>query len=238
MLNIRGIAVALLLFSSGLVSAEVIIADPSAFAAGTDVTEAYAGARFFTAGSYEDGSVTYEAVLVNDCIGCRPAVDGQRVFTQAEGRNRFDYESSFANSLRYPGAPGSDGKVLLVDFDEETDFIRVVGSQGNEFTNLLVDIWDDAGNWLGSCTNGENAGNCSSEILGVPPPGPGSLPLWELSFNSEIANIGFITVGGSSGPGYVTSVSYSVPEPAPLALLVLGFTGLLMARRTKTAINA
>jgi hypothetical protein len=232
MLNTRGIAVAFALAVSGFASAEVIIADPSAFAAGTDVTAAYEGASFFTADSYDDGTITYEAVLVGDCTGCRPAVDGKRVFTQADGRTRFDYENSFAHSLRDPNAPGSEGKVLLVDFDEQTNFVQIVGSQGNALSDLLVDIWDDGGNWLGSCRNGANAGSCSSQSLSGD-----ELPLWQLTFSSSLSNIGFITVGGSSGPGYVASVSYTVPEPGPLALLVLGLAGLLIARRKNNACN-
>jgi hypothetical protein len=241
MLNIRGITVVLALSLSGLASAEVIIADPSTFAAGTDVTHAYEGASLYTADSYSDGTITYESVLVNDCIGCKPAVNGARVFTQADGHNRFDYESTFAYSLRNENAPGSDGKVLLVDFDNQTNFVQIVGSQGNGFTSFMVDIWDDAGNWLGNCSNGQATGKCSSKILSVPPNGSetqGYLPIWELSFVSDIANIGFITAGGSSGPGYVTSVAYSIPEPAPIVLLALGVAGLLIGRRKSSSFQA
>jgi len=238
-----GLIAALTLSVSGLASAEVIIADPSIFAARTDITQAYEGASLFSASINKNGVVSYDSLYAADCNGCKPAVSGQRVFGHYYSGTdsyltTFSDEMFFASALKKGSAFETYGSVVLADFDKETNFFQVVGSQGHANTDFFIDIWDDAKNWLGRCSTGSTTGGCSSRVLSVPPngtPNQGYLPLWEISFASDIANIGFITVAGSDGPGYVRSLAYSVPEPAPMALLALGIAGLLIGRRTAKA---
>lgn len=226
MLKYRAPVVAALLSLSGFAAADIATIDPTAFAAGTDVTHAYEGASLYTSSISSSGVISYDSVFVADCTGCKPAVAGERVFVQADGRNRFDYENSFARRLKNESSAGSDGNVLLVDFETEIDFFQVVGSQGNAFSSLKLDIWDDAGNWLGDCSSGVTAGSCSSQTLSGD-----DLPLWQLTFSNNISNIGFVTLGGSDGPAYIQSMAYAVPEPASFALLALGCAGLVAGRR-------
>lgn len=150
----------------------------------------------------------------------------------------------FASTLKAPVSnnPGTStyGPVLLVDFDNDTNYFKVVASDSNSQTDFFIDMWDASKNWLGRCTNyGEGTdGGCTSKILSAPQgetANQGDLPLWELSFSGDTSSISFISLGGSDGYGFVRSVAYSVPEPAPMALLALGMGGLLLGRRKPTA---
>jgi len=196
--------------------AGMITLDPSVFDAGTDVTNAYDSASLYTAYVTGNGQIVREAAYVQICSDCKPAVQGTAVFSpRAESKNPFFYAAAdFSNDV-VKQKSGGFGDVLLVEFDEPTDYVRVIGSGAQHQNQFMMDYWDADGNLLGRCAASPNP-ECQYSLLGTDYFDDQRLYALRL----PDPKIKFVTMGGYYASGYVSSVSFvKVPEPAPLITL-------------------
>ena len=225
-------------------SAYVITLDPSQFDSGTNISEAFNGASLYSA-TMNQPDLNQPSVLgltssiyAIDCIGCKPQVDGTRVFGQSvlgyQPTPIFDYENSFRFQLQ-SHHHYSDGWVFMAAFDNPTNFVQIIGSGATTYTPFRMDYWGVTGDWLGSYTDIVN-GTCNSVRLETPPnPWPtGNTDQSITSCYTNSPEIAFITAGGSDGPGYISQLSYnyiSVPQPAPITLVGAGVLAFFILRR-------
>jgi len=219
--------------------AGMITLDPGLFGAGTDVTHAYQGADLYTA-SIVHGELVLDSAYVKTCNGCKPVVEGTAVFSPTADSGRLFYDATdFEREWQKPNGT-SYGSVLLVSFDEPTDYVQVLGSGAGRLNNFVLDYWDAYGHRLGRCNGNTNLDgssenpNCETTFLGLDPNPYDDQKIYKLRLTDP--TIRFVTLGASDGAAYVSSISYNVvPEPAPLLVMSSGLLALAAFRRRKSA---
>jgi hypothetical protein len=214
---LRTISLSMLL-SAGA-HAGMITLDPSVFAPGTEVTHAYEGASLYTAFVRGAGEVYRESAYVQACTSdsCKPAVAGTTLFAGSYGlqTNPFFYAAAdFQNDI-VKQKSGGFGAVFLVEFDEPTDYVRVIGSGAQHQNQFMMDYWGENWEYLGRCDAGVRP-DCAYTLLG--PDYFDDQRLYELRLADP--KIKYVSMAGYHASGYVSSVSFvKVPEPAPLMTL-------------------
>jgi len=222
--------------------AYVITADPSAFAAGTDVTHAYEGMTLNYAAmvslipsSYEVGYLKLGPIYTLECIDCKPQVEGTAIFSPypVGSKGTFTDEITFASGFKRGGGTPY-GDVLMAIFDKPTNYVEILGSGDALNTAFRIDYWDKFGHQLGYCFNGSSGGDSNTPCTGTRLVTDDTDPRnfyndqWIMDLRMESPDIAFVTMGGAAGPVFVSQISYSVPEPSPAALIfgVMSFIGL------------
>jgi hypothetical protein len=87
----------------------------------------------------------------------------------------------------------------------------------------------------GSVQNVGCGGNCAV-VFNLPSPGSGQWQLWELRYNDQFVNSGFVGIGladlnATNNTAVNFDISAGVPEPSTWAMMLLGFVGLGFAFR-------
>jgi hypothetical protein len=239
-------------------NASLVTIDPGSFASGTDISNAFTGASLatLTIPNYPDDYVWPDdgplleksAVFAAECTNCAASTIGQTVFSPGQDpwgpglATTFDYSEKVARQMQMQSGPQMPGsKALLVNFDEATNYVEVIGGGANNGNFFRLDIWNLAGELLGTCSSAaaNNTAGCTSTVLGNSPNDPETRDQWSLSFQTDLLDIAYITTGGWSGGQYVRSVGFEsgapveVPEPASLGLMALGLSTIVMGRRKK-----
>ena len=238
---IRGFEFALLAVASTGVNAAFLTIDPSHFVAGTDISNAVAGATLSNiSGGYPPNTpLTTSAVYATECTVCDDELNGQLVF--GHGPLAFDtspqsfdfadfaaryFEEDYSSTYHFVAGRWN---ALRVDFSAPTSSVQILGGGARNGNFFLMDLWDSSGQRIGRCSSSFLDPNCAPIALGSGEADP-SKSTWSFTFNSSAPNIAFITTGGWGGGQYVHSVSFEVPEPSTLALFGLGFVALLLCR--------
>jgi len=230
---------ALTLILSQTSSADVVTLDPTAFSSGTDISNAFDGVSLATLTipqypadySWPDNAPPLEvaAVYAYECTNCPSTGVHQSVFSPIETGSypAYNFSEKVTRQMTQESGPQMAGsQALLVNFDSATDYVDVVGGYANNSNYFRLDIWNLAGELMGTCSNASsNSSGCNVAQTS---------DFWTLSFTSALADIAYITTGGWGGGQYVSAISFNsaaVPEPAAPAILAIGLTALLLGRR-------
>ncbi len=222
------------------VSADVI--DASAYAAGTNVSNAAPGVtlRLISNDPAAPNNYTpvYSPVLVTPCgaEACNSA--GEPLGLGLPVINGMEWESCYERGQL--GLPALDcngsWRVLEVAFNEDISQISIES------------VWTiDPPSMIALDSSGNEVLSCLSMGPGNPNPQPsspaGCLTYTQFGSFGTFAGTASLDVTGLdvarvifaswTGFGVVTNVSYSVPEPGTLALMVLGLAGVFGARARK-----
>lgn len=193
--------------------ADLITADPDDFAAGTDISNAFAGVTLSTVGG--NGS---------------SAVFAQTDSNAATGSLSFGNDTvdgSVGNLIWFEGdsfsTPVFDGPVLRADFDHLVDYVSILITNQDSFDGGILRAFRQDGTEIAAV---------SSIVTGQFGDMPAPVTLSFLAPNPQIA---FITVAGQSAQDSVRLDALQfgiVPEPATAALLLTG-VGILGFRRRR-----
>jgi hypothetical protein len=215
-------------------NAGMITMDPSVFDPGTDVTQAYEGATLYSASGGSAG-LTLRSTYVATCTDCRgDGVRGDAVFSPNANSSQpiFAYAEEVSKTIR--GLTSDGGIALLVNFDEPTDYVQVVGSGAWLNNAVRMDYWDESGALLGTCI-GQTDANCTSTRLFNDPDYYDDQKRYSLRISDPL--IKFVTIGGHVGGANIAKVSYvKVPEPSAALALSAGLLALAGFRRRKTGL--
>ena len=236
-------AAALLLSQTS--TADVVTLDPTAFSSGTDISNAFEGVSLATLSipqyptdySWPDNvpalqvSAVYAGTTVNatiPCTGCPGAPQAVFSPTETGSAPAYNFSDKVTRQMTQESGPQLAGsQALLVNFDSATDHVEVAGGNSNSGNYFRLDIWNLAGELMGTCSNASlNSSGCTAEET--------VSETWVLSFTSALADIAYITTGGWGGGEYVSAISFNsaaVPEPAAPAILAIGLTALMLGRR-------
>lgn len=243
---------------AGAGHAYVVDVDPSQFAVGTNISNAFDGLQLST--------LTFGS-LPADYDGWEPGMDIERiqnpVYAQRcspcstrehESLNILSPSSSQPQSFMFAETAGyiindepftgtrvAGSNALLVTFDEGSSYVEVTGGgvSGNFF---IVEYWDTNGEFIGRCSSTlrENASDpessgCTRTYDGsaINPDNAFSHDLWTLTWHDETRKVGIVTAGGLVGGQYVTSLRAAVPEPGSFAALVLPLAMLAGIRQRR-----
>lgn len=217
----------LLLFALGTATANatLITIDANSYSAGTDISAIHANATLSTLfmpllRSHEE--VPYapqrSAVLIESCgaSGC-PGDGGNRI--GAAYFNAYDYLGCFQTGFGHSCAEGF--QVLEVTFANPVRFVNVQSLGYSDHPEMYV--YNTLGNLVALCRDFQPC-MTSSRV--------GADRADSLVITSTSRDIARVVYGGYSGSAHVTSISYSVPEPSTLALLLGGLLGIRLSRRT------
>lgn len=229
------VAGALCAFASLPTAAGMITMDPSVFDPGTDITHAFEGADVYSASS-AGSKITLSSAYISTCETClrNETVTGTNVFSPVPDPTSTYF--FFAEDLmRVLTGRTSDlsGIGLLVQFDEPTDYVQILGSSYWHENSLRMDYWDEVGNLLGTCLGGFNTDgsdanpDCKMKLLGNDPNYYDDQKTYTLKLQDPL--IKFVTVGGHVGGAIVSKISFvKVPEPGS-ALTLAGSLLILAA---------
>jgi hypothetical protein len=238
-------------------TASVITVDPANFASGTDISDVFEGVALstLTIPAYTDDfswpdnvpPLVQSAVYAIDCTPCAESTNGQTVFSPRATFDNgsfypaFNFSDKVARQLTQESGPQMPtSEALAVNFDNATDYVEVIGGGAANSNFFRLDIWNLAGDLIGTCSSGaSNSAGCTATQLGSSPVDSAwSKDQWSLSFQSALSDIAFITTGGWAGGQYVRSVAYNsaaVPEPTPALLISAGLLSLLISKRKRPA---
>jgi len=252
----KALAASLLVIATAIPAyADVIYADPTQYASGTDISNSFEGVTLSTFNiapilSYADwfyGDYTpvfWETPIYSMlCSPCSRDTGGQTVFSpDGVNPNFLSADTAPAVIENDPSRQSSSWRAygthaFMARFDEGASYLALVGAGKSTGDFLVADLWDTEGKHIGRCVAGDSAGlgagtPCVNRYL-VNPDLPDSYysGQWEFTYQDADRKVGFITAGGYSGNQYVRSLTYSVPEPASTALLIPAFGMLLLSRR-------
>lgn len=216
--------------------------DPSRFAAGTDISNAYEGISLSNiSGGYPPSTpLTTSAVFATQCVGCADEMSGKivfghdplafdvapYVFDYADFAARY-YEEDYSSTYHFVAGRWN---ALRIDFLQPTSSIQVIGGGARNGNFFMFDVWDASGRRIARCSSALLDPQCGATALNTVEPDP-SKSIWSFTFNSSSPSISFITAGGWGGGQYVHSVGFEVPEPSTFTLFALGLLVVLTGAR-------
>lgn len=193
---------------AGAASAALITVDPDAYAAGTDISNAFSGVTLSASGPGWSNPGT-------NIFSVDPSTQPAEPFNASTGSLSFGTQDGlFPHLFREP-----THLHMRVDFAVQTDFVSIDFISNNGDDQGFMSVYDSLDNLLGSYT---------TDHL--------SLNQFEtMAFSSASANIMYITASGLNGfsSGGLDNLQYNspVPEPGTIALMCLGLVGLGFRRR-------
>jgi len=183
------------------------IVDPDAFAAGTDISGAFAGVTLSASGAGVDGKVFSRT---NTTF----ASTGTRDFGNSDG--------GFESPLKFDIWGNGPGITFRADFDVLTDFVSIDVIPDNGFDPATLSAFDAGGTLLASFTTSGTSGSTVPEIA---------------SITRVTADIAFITVFDSSNNYHLDNLQFNpIPEPGTILLLGSVLAGLVAWRMKKAKV--
>lgn len=209
----------LLLLSFGLSAhATLITIDPAA--PGIDLTEQENATLYrLTMGS--DGSFTRSTLHSAPCntYTCFGALDQIGLGATGNEEEHFDCVSY--------GSCNGPASLIEIVFDTATNYFNVEAIARVDL--LAITLFDEDDNILAHCFSGIT--NAFSPCPSANTYGQSS-SYQTISFSDEAERISRVVMGGSHGSAFPTVVTYSVPEPSSLVLMLLGlFACFSVSRR-------
>ncbi len=202
-----GTLASVLLVGSTSASAAIITVDPDSFAAGTDISAAFAGVTLSAVGGGFGAGPSIFAV--DPTAGAEP-------FTTSTGNLSFGTDSaSFPHLFREPAFLH-----MRVDFAAPTDFVSIDFIANDTPDQGTLSAFDSADNLLGTYTTAFLVANAFESM----------------TFSSGSSNIAYILASGadSGSSGGLDNLQFAV-APEPSTLLLLATAGGAWIRRRRSA---
>jgi hypothetical protein len=221
--------------------ATMITFDPDDYAIGTDLSRVnpHVSLATFRKASDTAEQPVFGAVFATTCLGNSPgcAATGSNVFGDSFGG--FDTWGALGGSiatsggclrhLQYAGPEYlCEGRFnfMLLTFADPTDFVEISGGYARSDDTYLWGF-DASYNRIGRMTSVGDISMCrgdneTSEYCRT-----------TVSLTSSTGGIRYAIAGGWSNGTTLDNLRFDVPEPGTLAMLGLGLTGVVCARRRK-----
>jgi hypothetical protein len=205
-MRLSGIGSGVLVLVMGIVEVHadaLVVADPDAFPAGTNISQAFPGAVLSQVGAGWDGMPGGAQIFA-----VNPSIQPTEPFRASTGSLAFGTDDVYPH-LFMQSAPLS----MRVDFASPTNYVAidVIGNDSSDMGQLLA--FNSLGTQIGSYTSG-TVGTSQFETMSV------TRPVWDIAY---------VLASGYSGESAgLDHLQYNVvPEPSTFILLSMGAIGLL-----------
>ena len=195
--------------------AEIIVIDPNAYAIGTSLSTLFPGLTMThlpTGGDVSVGGVSYAGPAGGHSIGAG-------WYSSADVYNEC--------LTRGAGGACEPWNVLELVFAAPTDYVQMLGGWWSD--QPLMYAYDAAGTLISQCGAYSGGIDCSTAML-LSGTGVNGSSVASLTIAREERDIARIVFGGQMGNAAALQVSYGVPEPATLGVLLVGLAGAGLAR--------
>lgn len=223
---------AVFLLSPAAARAELVVIDANAYAAGTNITNMFAGLSMATltpAGSNTLNSVRSEITISASSYASYFGSHSLGIIHSGENY-------AYCRERTLQGLTTSDCQLYRVQefsFASATNFFEIEAATGPDGISMWA--FDAAGNLLSHCFAwGSPSGPC-----GVVNYNYAGLGKYTLTFNQTQTNIARVVVGGWYGTANITRLTYNntsvqgVPEPGTLAMMAIAMVGVGLRRRRR-----